>query len=86
MIKLAGRIHLFEMVFPLFREDLSDKWRKDLNSFVDGYLKENIITLPMLKWTMDCVIDITLDPNAGENVRIGLGKKLLLPMIETCDT
>ena len=40
MIKLSGRINLFEMVFPLFREELSDKWRKDLSLFVEGYLKE----------------------------------------------
>jgi hypothetical protein len=53
MIKLAGRIELFEMVFPLFREDLSEKWSKELKLFVDGYLKENPINLGMLKWTMD---------------------------------
>ncbi len=30
-------------------------------------------------------MDSTLDSNAGENVRIGLAKKFLLPMLEVCD-
>ncbi len=53
MIKLGGRVELFEMMFPLFREELSDKWNRELKLFVEGYLKENSITTHMLKWTMD---------------------------------
>jgi hypothetical protein len=85
MIKLSGRISLMELVFPLFREDLPDKWKRDLVAFVEGFLKENPVTLPSLRWVMEQVADQGLDNAPGENVRIGLARKLLLPMVETCN-
>lgn len=44
MIKLAGHIELFEYLFPIIREKLSEPYHSRIDAFIKFFIKENFVT------------------------------------------
>lgn len=43
MIRLAGKIELFELIFPIIRQELDAFYRKGLQELIDDFLNENFV-------------------------------------------